>query len=186
MLQNNLKIAIRHLLKNWNSSLLNIIGLTLGVACSIIIYLTVKYEFSFDTQHQNAGEIYRVTNNYYYPTFTMYVGETPDPMAEALQTDFPEFKKAFPIYSSSDHNISVGDQIFETDILYAGPEFIEAFDFYNNPSQWIIGDPKEVLKEVNKTVLTKSVADKIFGSPAEAIGKIITLLVQKGKSKWPP
>ena len=175
MYYNNLKTVWRNLLKNWNSSLLNILGLTLGVAGAIIIFLTVKYEFSFDTHHKNAGEIYRVTNNYYYPTFTMHVGQTPDPMAEALKTDFPEFKKIFPIYSSFNHNISVEDQIFETDIIYAGPEFIEAFDFYNDPSQWIIGDPKDILKETNKTVLTKSEADKIFGSPTKAIGKIITL-----------
>lgn len=175
MLLNNLKITWRNLLKNWNSSLLNITGLTLGILGSIIIFLTVKYEFSFDTHHKNAAEIYRVTNNYYYPTFTMHVGQTPDPMADAIKTDFPDFKNSFAIYSSFNHKISVGDQIFESDILYAGPEFIQAFDFYNDPSQWVIGNPNDILKEVNKTVLTKSLAIKIYGSSEEAIGKIITL-----------
>ena len=175
MLQNNLKAAGRNIWNNLSSSLLNILGLTLGVLCSIIIFTTIRYEFSFDKQHQNENEIYRVTNNYYYPTFTMYVGQTPDPMAEALKNDFPEFKSVFPIHSSYEHSISVGDQLFESDIIYCGAEFIQAFDHYNDPTLWIIGDPNQILKEINKTVLTESIAERIFGSNENAIGKIITL-----------
>lgn len=175
MFKNNLKIAWRNILKNNGSSFLNITGLTLGILCSIIIFLTVKYEFNFDTMHQNQSEIYRVTNNYYYPTFTMNVGETPDPMAAALKNDFPSFTSVVPIYSSYNHNISVADQIFETDIIYAGSDFIELFDYYNDPQQWIIGNPKEVLTEINKTVLTQTLAEKLFDQPADAIGKIIKL-----------
>lgn len=175
MFKNNLKITLRSLWKNLGSDLLNVTGLTLGVLGSIIIFLTVKYEMSFDTFHQNESQIYRVTNNYYYPTFTMYVGQTPDPMAEALQTDFPEFTKVFPIHSNSNHNISVEQQIFESDIIYCGPEFIQAFDYYNDPSQWIIGNPNDILKEVNKTVLTKTLAEKLFQTVEGAIGKTIVL-----------
>ncbi len=175
MFKNNLKIAWRNILKDKGSSFLNITGLTLGVLCSIIIFLTVKYEFSFDQMHQHQSEIYRVTNNYYYPTFTMNVGQTPDPMAEALKNDFPAFTRVVPIYSSYNHNISVADQLFETDIIYAGADFIELFDYYNDPKQWIIGNPKEVLTEVNKTVLTKTLATTLFDRPEDAIGKIIKL-----------
>ena len=175
MLQNSLKIAWRHLLNSWGSSLLNLTGLTLGIIGSIIIFLTVQYETGFDQQHKNQSELYRVTNNYYYPTFTMHVGQTPDPMAEALKNDFPEFKKAFGFTSSYHHNIAVGNQLFETDIIYADADFIQAFDFYNDPSQWIIGNPNDILKEINKTVFTRSLAEKIFGSPENAIGKIIKL-----------
>ena len=175
MLKNNLKITWRNLWNNSGSNLLNITGLTLGVLCSIIIFLTVKYEFSFDQQHKNTNEIYRVTNNYYYPTFTMYVGQTPDPMAEALKNDFPSFKKVIPIYSSYNHPISVRDQIFESDIIYCGSEFIQTFDYYNDPSQWLIGNPNEVLSEINKTILTETLARKLFGKYEDAIGKIITL-----------
>ena len=168
-------MAWRNILKDKGSSFLNITGLTLGVLCSIIIFLTVKYEFSFDQMHQHQSEIYRVTNNYYYPTFTMNVGQTPDPMAEALKNDFPAFTRVVPIYSSYNHNISVADQLFETDIIYAGADFIELFDYYNDPKQWIIGNPKEVLTEVNKTVLTKTLATTLFDQAEDAIGKIIKL-----------
>ncbi len=147
----------------------------LGVICSIIIFLTVKYEFSFDKHHGNEGEIYRVTNNYYYPTFTMHVGHTPDPMAAALKNDFPEFKNAFPVRGSYNHDISVGDQLFESDILYAGPDFIQAFDYYNDPSQWLIGNPSEILEQVNTTVLTETLAKKLYASSEAAIGQIIML-----------
>lgn len=179
MFQNNLKIAVRHIRKNWGSSLMNIIGLTLGVIGSIIIFLTVIYETSFDTFHQNTSEIYRVTNDYKYPTFTMHIGQTPDPMAEALKTDFPEFTRVAPIASNYNQTISVGQQNFESDIIYCGSEFIEMFDFFNQPNQWIIGNPETILDEVNKTVLTKSTADRIFGSTANAMGEIITLSNEK-------
>ena len=175
MFKNNLKITWRNILNNAGSSLLNITGLTLGILCSIIIFLTIKYEFSFDQMHQNQSEIYRVTNNYYYPTFTMNVGQTPDPMAEALRNDFPSFTSVVPVFSSYNHNISVGDQLFETDIIYAGADFIKLFDYYNDPAKWVIGNPNEALKAINKTVLTKTLAETLFDRPQDAIGKIIAL-----------
>lgn len=175
LLKNNLKITWRNLWNNLGGSLLNITGLTLGVLGSIIIFLTVKYEVSFDQQHKNVAEIYRVTNNYYYPTFTMHVGNTPDPMAEALKTDFPAFKSVVPIYSSNNHNISVENEIFQSDIIYCGPEFIKTFDFYNDPSQWLIGNPTLILKDINKTILTETLATTLYGRKEDAIGKIITL-----------
>lgn len=175
MFKNNLKISLRNLWNNWGSSLLNITGLTLGVLCSVIIFLTVKYELSFDSQHQNAHEIYRVTNNYYYPTFTMYVAHTPDPMAEALANDFPSFTSVVSIVSSFSHNISVGDKLFESDIIYADADFLEMFDYYNDPKLWLVGNPKEVLSQVNKTILTETLAEKLFDRPQDAIGKRIKL-----------
>lgn len=68
MFKINLKISLRNLRNNVGSNLLNVIGLMLGVFGAVIIFLTLKYETSFDTFHQNQNEIYRVTNNYYYPT----------------------------------------------------------------------------------------------------------------------
>lgn len=175
MFRNNLKITLRNLWNNVGSNLLNVTGLTLGVLGSIIIFLTLKYETSFDAFHQNRNEIYRVTNNYYYPTFTMYVGNTPDPMWKALKTDFPEFKNVVSIRSSYNHDISIEEQVFESDIIYCGPEFIQTFDYYNDPTQWIIGNPNDILKEVNKTILTKTLAEKLFKTSEAAVGKIITL-----------
>ncbi|MEM9819800.1 MAG: ABC transporter permease [Bacteroidota bacterium] len=175
LFKTNLKVTWRRLKSNWGSSLLNVFGLMLGVLCSIIIFLTLQYEFSFDQHHDNHREIYRVTNNYYYPTFTMHTGHTPDIMGEALKNDFPEFKQVVSIHSSFNHNISVGNQIFEADLLYCDPAFIQTFSFYNQPSQWLIGDPNDILKETNKTILTQSLAENLFGEIDAAIGKIITL-----------
>lgn len=175
LLRSNINIALRNLRKSPVSSLLNLIGLILGVLGSIIIFLTLRFEFSFDRQHENYHELYRVTNNYYYPTFTMYVGNTPVPMAEALRNEFPEFKSVFHFHTENDHNISVGSQIYELDILYCESGFIKGFDYYNNPDNWIIGNPNQTLEEVNKTVLTLSSARRIFGQPEQAIGKIMTL-----------
>ncbi|MEM9830487.1 MAG: ABC transporter permease [Bacteroidota bacterium] len=165
----------RNLRHQWGSSLLNAIGLTLGILCSVIIFLTVRYEFSFDTHHQNSKQIYRVTNNYYYPTFTMYVGHTPDPMAEALGNDFPDFERVVSIHTSRNHAISIEDQLFESDILFCAPAFMQLFDYYHDASRWIIGDPTATLNEVDQTVLTQSLAKRVFGGAEEALGKTITL-----------
>ncbi len=175
MLSNHFKISIRHLSKDIGGNLLNITGLMLGIVCCIIIFLTIKYETSFDTFHKNEKVLYRVTNNYYYPTFTMYVGQTPNPMAEALKTDFPAFEKVFAISTNYDHPITVEEELYTSDILYADQYFIQGFDYYNDPKQWIVGNPNEVLAKINTTVLTQSIAEKIFGSAQQAIGKIVTL-----------
>lgn len=175
MLSNHFKISLRHLSKDISGNLLNITGLMLGVVCCIIIFLTIKYETSFDNFHQNQAKLYRVTNNYYYPTFTMYVGQTPNPMAEALKTDFTAFEKVFAISTNYNHPITVEEELFTSDILYADQDFIQGFDYYNDPKQWIIGNPNEILAKINTTVLTQSLAEKIFGSSREAIGKIMIL-----------
>jgi len=175
MLSNHFKISLRHLSKDIGGNLLNITGLMLGVVCCIIIFLTIKYETSFDSFHKNGKELYRVTNNYYYPTFTMYVGQTPNPMAEALKTDFTTFEKVFAVSTNYDHPISVEEELYTSDILYVDQHFIQGFDYYNDPKQWIIGNPNEILAKINTTVLTQSLAEKIFGSSKEAIGKIMKL-----------
>ena len=175
LLKNNLKLTWRNLVKNPGSTLLNITGLMLGIVCSVIIFFTIRYEVSFDKQHTNEQQIYRITNNYYYPTFTMYVGNTPDPMAEALRTDFPEFERVVPIHSSYNHRISIDEQVLESDLIYCGPDFIQLFDYYNDPTKWVIGNPNEILGELNKTILTAGMAEKTFGSAENAVGKIITL-----------
>ncbi len=175
MLKNHLKVTLRKLWNSPGSNLLNVTGLMLGVLCSIVIFLTIKYETSFDKFHENHDEIYRVTNNYYYPSFTMYVGKTPDPMAGALKNDFPAFEEVFAIRSSYNHNISVGDQLFQSDIIYCGPEFIRTFDYYNDPTQWLIGNPNQILSNVSQTVLTEGLAIKLFRTADAAIGQIITL-----------
>lgn len=175
MVKNNFKVAFRNIRNDGSYNVLNILGLSLGVLAAIIIFLTVKYETTFDEMHANAEELYRVTNNYYYPTFTMHVGTTPDPMAEALATDFPAFTRSFSLIPSLDRQVTVNQEKISSDLLYCGPEFIEAFDFYNSSDWWITGDPKDVLREVNKTVLTESLAETIFGSVDQAMGKMLEL-----------
>lgn len=191
MLSNHFKMSFRHLLKDKSGNLLNITGLMLGVVCCILIFLTVKYETSFDNFHQNKQELYRVTNNYYYPTFTMYVGQTPNPMAEALKTDFTAFTRVFAITTSYNHPISVEEELFQSDIIYASADFIQAFDYYNDPSQWIIGNPNTILQKVNSTILTESLAERLFGNAKAAIGQFIKLsnevrLEVQGIMKDPP
>jgi putative ABC transport system permease protein len=191
MLSNHFKISFRHLLKDKSGNLLNIAGLMLGVVCCILIFLTVKYETSFDNFHENEQELYRVTNNYYYPTFTMYVGQTPNPMSEALRTDFTAFDRVFAITTHYNHPITVEEELFESDILYADADFIQGFDYYNKPDQWIIGNPNTILQKVNTTILTQSLAEKLFGSSQAAIGQFVTLsneirLEVEGIMKDPP
>lgn len=171
----NLKISLRNLKNNVGSNVLNVIGLMLGVFGAVIIFLTLRYESSFDAFHQNNSEIYRVTNNYYYPTFTMHTGRTPDPMAEALRNDFPAFERVAAIHNSYHHDVTVGDEVYEVDILYCSPIFIEMFDYYNNPDHWIMGNPHDALGLVNKTVLTQTTAERLFGTMEAAMGSTIVL-----------
>lgn len=112
-------------------------------------------------------------------------------MAEALRNDFPELTRVFSIHSTYNHNISVDEQIFESDIIACGPEFIEAFDYYSDPGRWILGNPLDILKEVNTTILTRSLAKRLFREPQKALGQVVSMsngtrLTVEGVMEDPP
>ena len=85
MLKNHVAVTIRGLIKNKGFSLINISGLSIGMACFILILIFVGYEFGFEMFHENINEIYQITEEQKYTDRTFRITATPAPMAEAMK-----------------------------------------------------------------------------------------------------
>src|SRR5688572_14288790 len=158
MVRNFFTTATRHLLKNSSYTLLNVAGLSIGLACFTLIGLWVLDELNYDSFHQKSNRIYRVAS-----TFTDESGQfdqavTCIPLAPALVSDLPEVEDALRI-DVNDAVIQLDDKRFkEVDILGVDPSFFNLFSF-----KLLKGDRATALNEPYSIVLTQSMAKKYVG-----------------------
>ena len=94
MLLNYLKVAIRNLIRHKTYSFINVVGLALGLACSIFILLWVQDELSYDRFYENVDNIYRVEQDQYYSGETYHVNVTPFPVGPGFKSSIPEVENA--------------------------------------------------------------------------------------------
>ncbi len=179
MLANFFKIALRTISRNKVYSFINVIGLTLGISCCLVILIFVRYESSFDNSYPQAAKIFRVVQHTKFPEQTLYWGTTAYPLAAALRTDFSDFstvtQTAGPVGRTfAVENNGVVNRFDEDRVLYADSLYTSVFE-----TEWLAGDPGSALSDVNSVVLTKSVAHKYFGNAIEdfssLLGKTILL-----------
>lgn len=164
MLKNYFKIAWRNLQRHKAYSLLNISGLAIGMACSILILLWVQNELSYDRFHANATEIYRLTDN----AEDFKAAVTPAGMAAGLQSQMPEIKATVRISKPSNTLLETGNRKFEEkNVFYVDSNFLKVFSF-----QLLRGDRNKVLQNPNEILITEDMAKKYFRNE-DAIGKII-------------
>ncbi|MEO5890557.1 MAG: ABC transporter permease [Ferruginibacter sp.] len=164
MLKNYLKIALRNLVHHKAYSILNIAGLAIGMACSILILLWVNDELSFDRFHANANQLYRLTCN----AGDFKAAVTPAGMAEGLQSELPEIKAAVRMSKPSTHLFEVGVNKFEEKSgFFADSNFLQVFTF-----SLVKGNPQTALQRPDGILITESMAKKYFGNE-EALGKTL-------------
>lgn len=158
MLAFNLKIAARNIWKNKVFSAVNIIGLSLSMACCISIALYVWNEMRFDHFHENASHIYRVTEKQNQAGTRYNVAVTPGPLAPALQKDFPEIENTVRLgnWSGVLKNASHGFE--EKNIQLTENSFFSVFNF-----PLLKGNSKTALSAAGDIVLTEKTAEKYFG-----------------------
>lgn len=168
MFKNYIKLALRNLWKNKIFSLINITGLSLGMAVCITILLFVQYEKNFDGIH--TKNIYRVDEvqspegmaNSQKVALSMY------PMGSALKNDFPEVKNYVRITPNEMAGLSYKDKkVFLDNVFWTDPTFFQVFNY-----KLLKGDPKTALSEPNTVVLTIESAQKLFGNE-DPIGKSV-------------
>jgi putative ABC transport system permease protein len=187
MFKYNLKFTIRNLLRFKVYSIINILGLSVGMACVILIYLWVQDELSYDRFHTNTENIYRVVQTQYYTgDEKLEVDVTQLGMAKYAKENIPGIvHSARYTRWTLDFLIQYDDRSFIEKIHMVDPEFLEIFSF-----PLIKGDKKDVLKEPHSIVLTPEMSEKIFGKE-DPIGKIVTINKQyaftvTGITKKPP
>jgi putative ABC transport system permease protein len=168
----HMKVAVRKMRKQKAYSLINTIGLALGMTCSFLIFFWVQDELGYNRFHEKADELFRVNKKYQIGGETQYNSSTPFPLARALRENIPEvidatcFQRIRALISFGD----IEDNVFsERRVCMVDPSFFKVFTF---PA--VKGDPAEALAEPDSIVLTESAADKYFGVE-DPIGKTLTL-----------
>lgn len=177
MLKNYLKIALRNLTKNKSRTLINVGGLTIGVVCAIIIFLVIQFEYSFDTWHKDKDRIYRlVREDSEFGNISHDTG-VPYPLPAAMRSDFPEIEALTIVDAnfasepvlSVEHEDGSESRFREENTAFVNPDYFEVFTY-----TWLMGDKETALSRPNTAVITKSIAQKLFGS-AKPIGKTFTM-----------
>ncbi|NJN43127.1 MAG: FtsX-like permease family protein [Flammeovirgaceae bacterium] len=166
MLQNYIKVALRSLLKNRIYTLINIVGLSVGLTCFLLLSLHVRDEFSYDDFHTNAENIYQVVLERKYPDHITNYAIVPHSFSDVIVKDFAEVKNAVRILGGGNNTVRVRyvteaeEEIAfdETKLILADSTFFDIFSF-----DLISGDKQTVLTKAQSIVLTESTAKKYFG-----------------------
>jgi len=180
MFKNSLKIAWRNLLRDRQFTLLNLVGLSIGLACTFLIYLWINHEISMDN-FQDDG-LYEVMQNVPLGDKTlMTIESTPDVLAKALKDEVPGIADAVtfktPGYDEETCIISDGgSKSFEATEAFATENLFRLFAF-----KMVYGDGSKALANRAGILLSDRLAKKLFNSPDKAIGKTITWYEGLGK-----
>src|SRR5215212_6098120 len=159
MIKNYLKVIWRNISKNKLYSFINLTGLTVGITACILIFLYVQFELSYDRYHNQAKNIYRLTEILHLPKEDRPQALTSPTMAPELQQNFPEIKKAVRIISSG-RVLSVNQKkLYGTKIIYADSTLFDVFSF-----PLLKGNEDKALDNPYSIVLTESTAKKYFGN----------------------
>lgn len=158
MIKNYLKIAWRNLLKHKTFSAINILGLSIGIAACIIIFIYVHFELTYDQYNRNADRIARITSTIKAPESDFIIASSPNALADALKQDFPEVAAAVRL----DHvaqAVKFNNEVFKEENFYrtdADIFSVFSFDFIESNSAAALQKPQSI-------VLTQSIAKKYFG-----------------------
>jgi len=170
MFVNFLKTAIRNIFRQKSYVIINIIGLAVGIACSLLILLFIKHELGYDKFNGKYDRIYRVDLDGKIGETEILGAFTPAPLAKTLLADYPEVEYAIRMDKWSEVLVRIDDRKFvEENIMFADSSF---FDIFSIPL--VSGNPKKALAEPYRVVLTETQSRKYFGNE-DPIGKSLRI-----------
>ncbi|OJJ21084.1 hypothetical protein BKI52_10965 [marine bacterium AO1-C] len=173
MLKNYFKISFRNLTRHKVYTLINLAGLSIGMACALLLYLYINDELSFDRYHKKAGQIYRVSSYYELADKKpQYFASSNVNLAGALSRDYPEVLQATRLHrGTAKKPLTYKDKkLYANGIQYADSNYFQVFSH-----RLIKGNPKTALSKPNSIVLTRTLAKKLFGRVGNAMGKVVQL-----------
>jgi ABC-type antimicrobial peptide transport system, permease component len=176
MLKNYLQVAFRNFWQHKVFSVINVAGLAIGISASLVIYLIVQHEYSYDKHHKDGDRIYRVTSIIDLPDLTIHNSGAPIPTAAAIREEVPGVESVTQFMLANNPKVSVqhgNDQapvVFrrQTNIVYADEYYFKIF-----PAEWLAGSPNQVLTAPFNVVLTESRAKQYFSynQPEDILGR---------------
>jgi len=173
MIRNYFKTSFRNFKRNKTYALVNSLGLAVGIAACLLIFLVVQFQTSFDNFHGKRKSIYRIVTEFHNQDGVSYSGGAPFPVSGGLRADYPAISQIGTIFKDGGQITLDGDsglpkKFQEENFFYAEPAVFDIFDF-----GFVYGDSKSALKEPNSALLTQGTAEKLFGSWKSALGKTI-------------
>lgn len=172
MVYNYIKLGIRNLLNQKSYSIINIIGLSIGIAAFLLIFLHIQYELGFNKHIPQSDQLYRcVEIQQASGVGEQHVAVTMGPLAKTLVSEFPEIEKAVRLLYWGSRPIEYDNKFFDQQfVIFTEPEVFDLFGI-----ELIRGDTANALKEINSIVLSRKVATKICGSVEEAMNKMVLI-----------
>jgi putative ABC transport system permease protein len=168
MIRNYLKTALRNLWKNKSFSAINILGLALGLACSLLILLWVQNEKDMDAFHANDKQLYTIYERAYFDKKVEGGYGTQAILADELKKVIPDVQYATGFAWNQDHTFQVGDKVLKLNGTYAGADYFKMFSY-----PLLRGKAESALNSPVSIAISKKMAQNLFGSPELAIGKTI-------------
>jgi putative ABC transport system permease protein len=168
MIKNYLKIAWRNLIKNKAHTFINIAGLSVGLACSLLILLWVQNELSIDAYHKNGDRLYSVYERQYYDNKVHGQYATPGVLADELKKQIPEIEAASNLIYGDEYTFQVGDKILKMNGADAGDDYFKMLSI-----PLLQGNAQTALNSPVSLAISRKMAVAFFGSPQAAIGKTI-------------
>ena len=169
MLRNYFKIAFRNLWKNKVYALINIVGLSVAFGSAMLLFLTARFELSFDDFQANKEHLYKVFFKLNLADGTRMGTSMPAPLTPALKADFKSEIKHISRIMDSGVQVVQGNKTLDQDLNYVDADFLKMFSF-----EMLKGNPNTALNDLRSIVINKSTAEKLFGS-GEPIGQTINL-----------
>ncbi|WP_375444105.1 ABC transporter permease [uncultured Fibrella sp.] len=169
MFRNYLLVSFRTLWRNRTQSLINVVGLALGMACALLIGINIADELGFDRFHAKGPQLYKAYNRNTFEGSIHCWPTTPSPLAPALKAEFPEIVESSRVLWKQPYLTNYGTIRINLDGSFIDPGFLTMFSF-----PMVQGNPRTALNGTNSVVLTQSAARKLFGN-ADPMGKVVRI-----------
>lgn len=183
MLRNYIQIALRTLWKNKVFSLINIVGLAVGMACCLLILLYVQHELSYDTHNDRSKDLYRLVTEFVTEAKTEKAPTCAAPVAAAVKNEFPEVEEVTRVFIPFSEDKAIFKRMaqgkalqsfYESKGIFADPTFFDLFAY-----EFLEGSPKHALERPNSVVISKEIAQKLYGNNS-ALNQVIRISSSNG------
>jgi putative ABC transport system permease protein len=173
MMRNYFKIMIRNLWKRKVFTLINLLGLSFGMAVCILLALYIQNELGYDQFQERGDQIYRLAMERIYPGRSAFKGKIPRSVGPAVKKEFPEVLECVRVMDNGPEKVRIdvdGKQFSENKILTADSNFFRVFT-----GNFLLGAKQTALQKPGTVVLNETTATKFFGSPEKAMGRGISI-----------
>ncbi len=168
MFRHDFLLTYRTLLRYKTSFFINLIGLSTGLACMLLIYLWVSDELAIDKFHEKDSQLYQVMEHVDQAGSVITRKSTSGPTAEALAQEMPEVEFAVTTTYVGSHTLSVGEKDIKAEGMHVSADFFQLFSY-----DLLQGDKQQVLADKNAIVISEELAIRLFGTTDDVIGKVV-------------